>query len=274
VAALVGASVLSARAQVVTLNDNTSQATVNLFGGPGLAGMNSWKINGQSQLNQQWFWFRVGNDPTGQHSLDTLGAPTIVSTTANFLDAIYHGSGFNIEITYSLQGGATTSTNWSSDISETISIHNTSANPLNMHFFQYSDFALLGSQGNEQVNIYQNGVFFSQATVNKVSSLTQISETVAQPLADHAEAGLISDSPNTYNRLTSGVPITLNDITTAGPSPLSDATWALEWDPVIAAGESVDILKDKLINVVQIPEPSSAALLLGGAALFALRRKR
>src|SRR3954454_5865001 len=86
-AALVGASVLSATAQVVTLNDNTSQATVNLFGGAGLAGMNSWSINGQSQLNQQWFWYRIGNDPAGQHSLDSLGAPTIVSQTGNFVDA-------------------------------------------------------------------------------------------------------------------------------------------------------------------------------------------
>jgi len=273
-AALISVAVLPATAQVVTLNDNTSQATVNLFGGAGLAGMNSWSINGQSQLNQQWFWYRIGNDPAGQHSLDSLGAPTIVSQTGNFVDAVYHGTGFNIEITYSLQGGDTSGTNWSSDVSETISIHNTAASQLDIHFFQYSDFALLGSPGNEQVNIYQTGVFYSQATVNKVSSLTQISETVAQPLADHAEAGLTSDSPNTYARLTSGGPITLNDNLTAGPAAFSDGTWALQWDRLIAGGDSVDILKDKLINVVQIPEPSTVGLLVGGAVLFRLRRKR
>ena len=275
---LAAGSMSVATAQDVTLSDNTSVATVNLGGGTGLAGMNSWTIAGQSQLNQQWFWYRIGNDSSGQHRLDSLGAPTIVSQTANFIDARYDGSysgqNFSIEISYTLQGGDTSGTNWSSDISETISIKNNSAAPLSMHFFQYSDFALVGSQGKETANIYQNGSFFSQATVTKVSALTQVSETIDQPLADHAEAAIANLPGNTLDRLNSGAPITLNDNNlNAGPDDVNDATWALEWDPTIAPGDSTDILKDKTIHVEEVPEPSSIGLLIGGALLLGLRRR-
>src|SRR5918912_1185451 len=71
----------TARAQIVTLNNNNSSATVDLAS---QAGMYNWLINGQNQLAQQWFWYRVGNDPTGQHSIDTIGGLTY-SSTANTL---------------------------------------------------------------------------------------------------------------------------------------------------------------------------------------------
>ena len=55
-------------AQLVTLTDGGSTATVDLGSS---AGMNSWTVNGQNQLNQQWFWYRA-NGGTAQ-PINTIG---------------------------------------------------------------------------------------------------------------------------------------------------------------------------------------------------------
>src|SRR5215471_15884878 len=68
--------------QIVNLNNGNSSASVNLGS---QAGMYQWAINGQNQLNQQWFWYRVDGDPTGQHSIDTIGTPSFISN-ANSVD--------------------------------------------------------------------------------------------------------------------------------------------------------------------------------------------
>ncbi len=268
-------SALSALAQNETMNDGNSVATVNLGaagGGTGTVGMNSWTINGQNQLQQQWFWFRVGSGP--QSSLDSLGTPTISGGTGfNFLDATYHGTGFNIDILYVLNGGATGGGDWNSDITESISIANSSGGALDFHFFQYSDFRLANTAGGSTVQILQNGDgFFSKATVMKGAN--QLAETIDQPLADHAEAGVTSDFPNTLDRLNGVNDLQLNDNLSAGPDATADATWALEWDRTIADGDSQDILKDKKLNVAPVPEPTSVALLSLGLGAFILRRSR
>jgi len=254
-------------AQIVNLSSGNSTASVNLGT---QAGMNSWNINGVNQLNQQWFWVRNDNDPTGQHSLDTL--PHTFTSSANSLSATYMASAYTINISYQLLGGATGGTDWHSEITESISLQNTSGGALNLHFFQYSDFNLLGTTGGERAQIFQNGGFFTKATVVKLAS--QVAETIDTPLANHAEAGLTSDSPNTLARLNSGAPITLNDNLTSGPHATADATWALQWDFNMASGEIVDVMKDKKLSVAPIPEPGTLALLSLGLAAFAFCRKR
>ncbi|HVV00958.1 MAG TPA: PEP-CTERM sorting domain-containing protein [Verrucomicrobiae bacterium] len=264
---------LTAQAQNVTLTSGNSQATINLSavgGGTGTAGMNSWTINGQNQLEQQWFWFRVGDDSTGQHSLDSLGTPSY-TYTGNVLDAVYTGVGFNIEVSYTLNGG--TPGNWDSDISENISIQNTSATAQTFHFFQYSDFALAGSQGNETATIYQDGGFFSKATVSKGAN--QLAETIDEPLANRGEAGLAQGLPSdTLAHLNSGSIYDLNNNLFDGPVPEADATWALQWDTLINAGDTATIIKDKHLEVVPTPEPGTLAIFAAGFGALLLRRNR
>lgn len=264
VAAAFAVGVSGANAQVVNLANGNSTAQVNLGS---QAGMDSWTINGQQQLAQQWFWYRVDGDPSGQHSIDTIGPASFINN-ANSLDATYtSGNAFSIELTYTLNGGSPG--NWNSDITENISINNLTASPLVFHFFQYSDFALAGTHGGETANIFQNGGFFSQANVTKAGS--QLAETIDQPLANEAEADLAT---NTRNHLNQGSPYTLNGNLNSGPDATLDATWAFEWDFTIDPNSSVAVLKDKKLSVAPIPEPATAALLGLGLLAFALRRNR
>jgi hypothetical protein len=96
-------------------------------------------------------------------------------------------------------------------------------------------------------------------------------ETVTTPPANHGEASIFPDTINSLNDL---LPTTLNDVATAGPG---DATWALQWDFNLAAvgiGSSVQISKDKRLELQVIPEPSVLGLLSLGLAAAAFRHRR
>ena len=257
-----------AQAQTIPLADGNSLATVNLGGGSGAVGMNSWLINGQSQLSQQWFWYRVGTTP--QASIDTISLATVNSVSANFLSATYTDANhrFSINVSYFLQGG--TPGTWNSDMSESISVANLTGAPLDFHFFQYSDFDLAGSNLGDQVSISKNlgpPVSYWRALQTKANTPTQLAETMDLPFADHAEAALAGATLTSLN----GGPYTLNDNLTAGPG---DVTWAFEWDTSIAANSSLDIIKDKKLEVAPIPEPATLGLLSLGLIALALRRQR
>lgn len=260
-----------AQAQVIPLTDGNSLATVNL-GGAGVAGMNSWLINGQSQLSQQWFWYRVGNTP--QASINTISLATVNSVSANFLSATYLDANhrFSINVSYFLQGG--TPGTWNSDISESISVANLTATPLDFHFFQYSDFDLAGSNLGDQVSISKDTSVpppnYFRALQTKFNTPTQLAETMDLPYANHAEAAF-AGAGGTLAQLNSGSPYTLNDNLTAGPG---DVTWAFEWDVLIGGNSSLDIIKDKRLEVAPIPEPASLGLLSLGLLAYALRRQR
>ena len=202
------------------------------------------------------------------HSIDAIG-PVSEIHNANSVDATYNHGDFSIELTYTLNGGAPGGNDWTSDITENITINNLTSSPLDFHFFQYSDFALAGSHGGETASIFQNGGFFSRATVLKGAN--GLSETIDQPLANRSEADLAS---NTANRLNTIAGYNLNNTTTSGPDPALDATWALQWDFTIGANGSVDVIKDKKLSVAPVPEPGAVSFILLGLAAFFLRRNR
>jgi hypothetical protein len=252
------------QAQVV-LNDGNSQTSINLGGGSGALGMNSWTINGVNQLAQQWFWIGAGG--AAQAPINTLGALSY-SATANYLTATYVHSQFNVRLDYQLSGGLPGGNDGTSDVTETISIQNTTANPITFRFFQYSDFNLLGSGAADSVNITSTPPPPTYWRALQTAGGTALSETVDSPFANHAEAAYAG---STLLRLNSGAPITLNDNLSAGPG---DVTWAFEWDFTLAGGETFDVLKDKRLSVGVVPEPTTVSLLALGLLGFVLRRQR
>jgi hypothetical protein len=256
----------STRAAPVTLTDKNSSATID----PSLqSGMSNWTVNGVNQLAQQWFWFRVGS--TGpESSINTLSLlnATASDTNGNGLnDTLFLSYGNNataslyrIDVTYSLQGTNAAG----SSIGETISItNNSTSSPLDFHFFQYSHFTLGNVAGAE------TEALLNPNTVRVVGTGNLFSETVVTRAPDHYELAL---NPTTINRLNDANPTTLSDgPTTAGPG---DATWAFQWDQLLAPGATLTISKDKTLQLV--PEPGTLTLisvgLLGG--LVFLRKRR
>jgi hypothetical protein len=257
----------TSRAAIVTLSHNNSVARIDVDNpNPASAGMLDWEVQGQDQLQQQWFWYRVGSDP--EQPINAIGAP-VVSTFLGTrgLTTTYANANFSVSIDYLLTGGTSVPIGSvaHSDVAETISIHNTSGEELNFHFFQYSNFDLTGG-GDDSVVLGTDpfGKFNSAFQSDGVLALTE-AVTVAAPSASHGEAGLYSA---TFTRLNDALADVLNDIGSAGPG---DVTWGFQWDINLAPGATFIISKDKHLQVVAVPEPSTmAATLLG---LLACKRR-
>ncbi|MDB6063819.1 MAG: dystroglycan-type cadherin-like domain repeat protein, partial [Pedosphaera sp.] len=133
-ASAVALQVLNTEAQTYTLTDGNS--SVSLTPGSSI-GMNNWTVDGQNQLNQQWFYYSVGSASVAA-PISSLALATPVQPSGSLLNTTYTGAGFSLQAVYSLVGGALGS--GTSDLGEQIKIQNTSAAPLTFHFFQYADF--------------------------------------------------------------------------------------------------------------------------------------
>lgn len=259
IAVLMGAAG-SAVAAPIVLGDLNSTAT---FDNP--AGQYGWTVDGVSQLYNQRFFYRTAlmND---ESPVDLLPAQSQPTDTNFFTDArpdvaayLFQdaAASLNFEVSFKLRGGLAGSGN--SDLAETIIIRNVGNAAQTVSFFQYVDFDLGGSIGNDIAWIEDGRV----AIQNEVGGGIYMTETVATPAPSAYEVGIY---PNTLGRFGNGVIDNLNN--NAGPV-VGDATWAFQWNFVIPAGGQYTISKDKLI----IPAPGALALMgLGG--LVAGRRRR
>lgn len=227
------------------------------------AGLCSWEVDGKQYISQQWFWWRTGasgpEKPVDAASLDVpTGMPRLSDANGDgdndmlFCRYLDKGGTFKIELTFLLIGGQMGS--GTSDMAETIKICNTSALPIDFHFFQYVDFNLSAS----------DTVWFPNAnTVRQIGAGTEVAETVVVPVPPHREAALV---PSTLTKLNDGGPTTLSDI--AGPIS-GDVSWAFQWDMTLNPGQTLLISKDKNI----VPEPATLALLGVGLGAMLLRRR-
>ena len=265
-------SALSAHAQTVNLTHNNSSASINLNGTGTGAGMTGWTVDGINHLSQQWFWFRAGG-MTSEQTINTIGGLSFSMPDSRTLYSSYFNGSYGINIAYLLTGFSPGS--GISDISESITITNATAAPLEFHFFQYSNFQLGGNSSDTTVQLGRNlRGLFNEASVIKTNPafVFALSETVVSPGANHGEAENFSF---TLGRLGDALATTLNDNSGPVGGGISDPTWAFQWDFIIAPGSSVGISKDKYLQVIPIPEPSALALVaVGGLAGLALRRAR
>ncbi|MBX7168703.1 MAG: hypothetical protein K1X74_20370 [Pirellulales bacterium] len=247
-----------AHAAIMTLIDHNALVEVDPTSQSGLS---TWTVDGIDHMYQQWFWYRQGN--VAEKSIDTL--PLV---TSNVFDPEFDGSdngffaryqqpgvnGFRLDLLYTLLGGDNGS--GTADLAEQIRIRNTGETTLNLTFFQYCDFDL------SSVPAGDTGASFNANSVTQSNGVVVVAETVVTPVPARREVNLFS---NTLTALNDGVATNLNNNAAALDG---DVTWAFQWDITLPVGGTFIISKDKHIQTILVPEPSSA--LLAGLGLMGL----
>jgi len=258
-------------AQIINMNDNGSQASVNLGS---QAGMYNWSVNGQNQLIQQWFWYQT--DGGVALSIDTLGTPIVNTSNGsdgiNVLTANYENSQLLLTTQYVLSGNGVGS--GTADMYESISIQNISASALNLNFYEYNHFNINGiffTSGNNSVQLFgsegNGGAPFS--AVRQAEGYPMIEEAIIKPFANYGEAAIAGQTLNELNTVPG---LVLNDNALAGPG---DVTWAFQWvQNDLAPGQVLDVFRDYALSYEPIPEPSAVALIALGLGAWGMTRRR
>ncbi|HXR03485.1 MAG TPA: hypothetical protein VN836_02120 [Verrucomicrobiae bacterium] len=246
----------TASAQIYTLANGNSSVSINLGS---QAGMYNWSVDGQNQLNQQWFWYRVGSSGP-EASIDTIGTPTAVEYGTSILDTTYTAAKFSLSVDYTLTGGSLTS--GASDLAETIVIQNLTGSTLPFYFFQYADFNLGGTPNNDSGQLDKTSKGFNQ--VDQTDGFCHLGENVDTVVSHPATYGEVANDNSILSSLNNATPTILND----NRSTTGNVKWALEWVANIAPDGTYIISKDLnmsgVVPVVPVPEPSGWSLILLG----------
>jgi hypothetical protein len=272
-AGLLGSAANSVFGSLITLQNGNSSFSVNSYNDNAALqdGAYNWTVDGINQLKQQWFWFRIGNSGPGIRLNDptVMAAPTttLIDTDGDgkfdYASLTYQAKSgaFKVVLSYLLTGGNTGS--GVSDVASTVKVTNLTSSPLDMHFLHYSDLDLGNTPNNDSVAITGGN------TAHQTDAQMNVNETVGSPRPDEYAAG---PSPTLRNSLDSGAGIPLGDTPT---DTNNNASWAFEWDRNLAAGQSLVISTDSQTNLVNsIPEPTSAAAIIGTGSLFLIRPRR
>ena len=256
-----------ARADFVLTSDN-NRILVDPNNG---VGAHSWTINGVSQLSQEWFYYRVGDQtPEGPFNSSTLisaSQPSADTLNLNYSD----NSTWLVHENFQLTGSPTNTP--VGNLAESVVITNISTSQsLPFRFFAYTNLDLGGSPISENVGVTGGRLLnldyalFSQ--VGGTDSVTTILSPVGMSNYE------LNTYPSTLNKLTNGTVDNLNSPFipsgfSASMSGNADYTWAIEWTLNLKPGESFIISQGKLISPGL--EPSSVVMMgFGAIALVSL----
>jgi len=243
-----------ASATIHTVTDGNSSISVD---DSSQAGMLSWTVDGVDHMAQQWFWFRTSStSPEG--SLDTL--PLISAASAgNSISLSYGANNFFVDIQYDLDG----SVPGESFVLETVSFTNIGGSPIDLTWFEYTDFDLNGTAIDEAAEAFD---FFGLSIIAQFDGA--LLGAVAAENVSHFEIAAVLTILNSLN---DGAPTTLSDGVNPFVGPANIAH-AFQFEFTINPDDTVGYEKLKLVST--IPEPASLVLLAVGIAAVAVRRRR
>jgi len=262
------ASATRSEASLVTLTDGNSVVRIDTTSG---AGVYDWEVDGVDQLFQQWFWYRLGG-MTQEQSISNLGesiAPVLIGTDVAKVTLGGGAGNLKVEVTYTLIGNLPGS--GASHLDQVIKVTNNTVTPQSLEFFQYSNFILENTAGDDKVQIapppYGTNTVIQSDTAPGVKTVMQAS---------------VSPAPNGWEVQPFDVTrLKLNDglVDNFGPGstgPLTgNVTWAFQWSAgTIPVGGNYSFSENTAIYPT--PEPASLVLFgmgLIGAAGVARRRK-
>jgi hypothetical protein len=262
-AAVVTFSLVASISQAAVYNQTHKNSTLVFDDSQGLT---SWTIDGVGHLAFQSYFYRIGGGG-GESLVQSLGAPTVNlfanAASQSVLDLTYTHALFTVR-TVSILQGQNLGTG-KANLTESLTVQNISGAPLDLHFFQYSDFDLGGAISGQTLQFLPNNLNNQLYKVQQTSGSIALNSTISTASfpVGHVEAGFF---PSTYVSLTDANPTTLNDVTSAGPG---DVTYAYQWDVILGANESLQI--SKLTSIV--PEPTALSLVALAGLAFAARKR-
>lgn len=267
-----GLTAQPAAASLLALSDDNSIAAFdpNFSENPSNSGLLFWSVDNVNQLFQDSFWYRAGSEG-GEALISTLDLLDVQQTQPadNQVSALYAGTGFEIGLDLTLDGGRQGS--GVSSLFEDILVTNTGSEPLDFHLFNYTDFDLTNSGEQDTAEIggqtaaQQDGGTFTTQVVDPVASYYQ-----AAAFPDLL-AALEDDAATTLKNFSG--PVT------------GDVDYAFQWNFILDPAASFSISNTKSIAPspapiptptpsASVPEPATALGFISFLGLILLRRKK
>ena len=208
-------------------------------------GLFRWDVDGVGHMSREWFWLRTGSD-TQESSLDTL-ALNSSTASGNQISLSYSGSGFDVNVEYTLLGGA--NGGGSSRIEEEFSFLNTGTSALNLSWFSFTDLDLDGTA------LDQNA-FGGAGGITQVDGLV-IASVIPSLAASAFQIAAFDDLVDSLND--AGV---TNLDNSGSPLGLADAQFAFQHNFVIPSDGTASFTQIKELSAV--PELGTGGLLTTG----------
>jgi len=271
IVSLIAACGSSASATTLTLEDANSTASFSLTAG---LQQISWVVDGIDHLASQRFALKIGNQPTQFLDDTDITDFRLIDTDRDpgndKLGALitFEVEELEVRTLYSLIGGAAES--GSSLMKETIFIENNSDDDIELSFFQLVDFDLAGTPFDTSVSLVNEQTAVQIDTSNGVTQASMIytDDGSASPelLDVIAQVGLAED---VIEAVMNGSLVFTPTFDGSG-----DLAFAVEWQIVLAPGESFVIADARTIQVLEpIPAPAGALAMFAGGLLAARRRR-
>jgi hypothetical protein len=256
-----GITARPAKSAVLALSDDNSIAAFDpsFSDIPSNNGILFWTVDDVNQLFQNWFWYRVGSEGR-ENSINTLNLIDLDQSQPgdNQLSVTYAGTGFEIALNFTLDGGAQGS--GISNLFENITIKSTGSNQLDFHFFNYTDFDLT-ENGEQDTTKIGSGI------ATQLDNFTLATEVI-DPAASYYQ---VSPFSNILDALEDDVTTTLANFS---GSLTGDNAYAFQWDFALEPEQSFSINNHKSIAPIEsVPEPTMTLGLIAFSGLMLIRDK-